>query len=406
MKIAYLAPEIPALSATFVYGEILEMERNGLAVVPVSVHVPGAMAVEEAARGLADRTCYLYRTGLPGFLRDAGALLRENPSRFLRTLICAVTDSLHAGALNRVAAGLVYRFLAAATAARILMARGCSHIHAHFAHVPTDIAMYASLLAGIPFSFTAHANDIFVRAWLLDVKVKRSAFAVAISAYNREFLKAKGAPAEKIHVVHCGVDPAAFVPRTPPEPHQGIRIGSLGRMVDKKGFDVLIRACRVLKDSGTGFTLELAGDGPLREELARYACSLGLAAEVAFPGPLGHDAVPAWLKRLDAFVLPCRRDHEGDMDGIPVVLMEAMLSGVPVVSTRISGIPELIEDRVSGYLADPEDAFGLASAVREAAADALHRDRIASNAIARVKDRFDLSRNARTLAGLFRSGRR
>jgi glycosyltransferase involved in cell wall biosynthesis len=361
------------------------------------------MAEEEAARELADRTRYLYRSGLPCFLRDAAALLGANPARFLRTLLCAVQDALRLGALNRTAMGVIYRFLAAATVARILVDQGCSHIHAHFAHVPTDIAMYASLLTGIPFSFTAHANDIFVHAWLLDVKVKRSAFAVAISAYNREFLTAKGAPADKIHVVHCGVDPAAFVPRTPPEPHQGIRIGSLGRMVDKKGFDVLIRACRVLKDSEVDFTLELAGDGPLREELARYARSLGLTGEVAFPGPLAHDAVPAWLKRLDAFVLPCRRDHEGDMDGIPVVLMEAMLSGVPVVSTRITGIPELIEDRVSGYLASPEDAHDLASAMREAVTG--HREGIVGNAIARVKDRFDLSKNARTLAGLFRGER-
>lgn len=401
MKIAYLAPEIPALSATFVYNEILSLEKDGLTIVPISVHVPGTKALEGPAQELSGRTCYLYSLPRHVLIRNVAAMLFGRPGRFFRALSCAVRDALEVGLVNHTGMGILFRFFAASTVARILILQGCTHLHAHFAHIPTDLAMYASLLSGIPYSFTAHANDIFVRGWNLDKKVERSAFAVTISGFNREYLTERGADRNKIHVIHCGVDSGSFARKETTFLQQPLRLGSLGRMVEKKGFDILIEACRTLKDSRIPFCLELAGDGPLQNDLIRQVQSLGLSGVVRFIGPLPHDHVPGWLKSLDIFVLPCKKDSEGDMDGIPVVLMEAMLSGVPVVSTRLTGIPELVKDTETGYLADPGDAPGLASAIITAIRGDQLRESIILNAAGMVATEFDLSKNARLLAGLF-----
>ncbi len=402
MNIAYLAPEIPALSATFVYNEILEVEKNGIRVTPISVHKPGSPALEPQARDLASRTLYLYATPWPGLVINAVFMLLKNPVQFMTTLSLAMGDAVKTGLLTRTGLGIVFRFFAASTLSRMLLENRCTHIHAHFAHIPTDIAMYASLLTDIPYSFTAHANDIFVRGWLLEEKVRRSAFALAISGFNRDFLAAHGAPVDKIHVIHCGVDPDSFVCRAPSTIHQPVTMGSLGRFVEKKGFDVLLHTCRVLENSGMPFILELAGDGPLRKDLMDRARSLGIQDSVKFLGPLPHDQVPDWIRGLDLFVLACRKDSEGDMDGIPVVLMEAMLTGVPVVSTRLTGIPELVENLKTGYLADPGDPQGLAAAIEKAVTDDKLRTRIIKEAVIRVSEEFDQTKNARTLAHLFR----
>ncbi len=402
MTMAYLAPEIPALSATFVYNELLEVEKLGIRVIPISVHIPGTKALEGPARELAERTCYLYRNPLRVFIRDAFFMAFSSRSKFVTALGYALKDALHVGPVNRTAAGILYRFLAASRVARILIDKGCTHIHAHFAHVPTDIAMYASLMTGVPYSFTAHANDIFVRGWLLSEKVRRSKFTAAISEFNREYLITRGASGDKVHIVHCGVHPGSFTRREARGIHGPLKMGSLGRMVEKKGFDVLIDACRILKNARVPFTVELAGDGPLMQELVIQASSSGLSQEVRFMGPLPHEKVPGWLKDLDLFVLPCKKDREGDMDGVPVVLMEAMLSGVPVVSTRLTGIPELIEDRVTGYLADPADPVSLASSIEDAVREGHVLSEVVQNAVDKVHTDFDLSQNAEKLAGLFR----
>jgi glycosyltransferase involved in cell wall biosynthesis len=320
----------------------------------------------------------------------------------LRVLASAVGDAGRVGLLNRVGLGLLYRFMVAARAARILLDENCTHLHVHFAHIPTDIAMYAAGLSAIPFSFTAHANDIFERGWLLEQKVRRAKFAVTISEHNRQFLIEKGCPENKIHVVRCGVDPGAFAAGHARPPHPIPKIGTLGRMVEKKGIDDLIRACQILKDQNRAFHLEIVGDGPMQSELQALVSDGDLAEQVHFKGPLAHEQVPEWLQGLDMFVLACKKDRYGDMDGIPVVLMEAMLAGVPVISCRISGIPELIEDGQSGLLAEPEDPAELARAIARLLSDDNLQNDFRTNAMAKVQAEFELSKNVAVLDKLFR----
>ena len=402
IKIAYLAPEIPALSATFITNEILRLEDSGYRVVSLSMHRPHSPAVGDALEDLGTRTEYLYRAPKSKVLLDNLSMLIRRPLGYFGTLATAVADAARMGLLNRVGRGLIYRFFIAARVARILLQEDCRHLHVHFAHVSTDIAMYAAGMSAIPFSFTAHANDLFERGWLLDKKVQRARFAVTISEYNRQLMKKNGGAEHKIHVIRCGVDHTAFAARSGRAENSIPKIGTLGRMVEKKGIDDLIRACKILRDQDIAFDLEIAGDGPLQAELHALVSDGELSAHVHFIGPLAHEQVPDWLQSLDLFVLACKKDRNGDMDGIPVVLMEAMLAGVPVVSSRISGIPELIEDGQSGLLAEPVSPDHLARAIARLLSDEiLYRD-LRKNAIVKVQTEFDLSNNVARLNELFK----
>lgn len=359
-SIAYLAPEIPALSATFVYEEMLGLERNGYAVVPFSVHRPRQPALGQET--LAGRVSYLYDRPKPLVALDG---LRRLPKlrgrrRAFEWLRC---DMRECGLFSSAAWKLAFQFLAAARLADQLHRLHCAHLHVHFAHVPSQIGMYAAALAGIPYTVMAHANDIFERGLLLQRKAERAKKFLTISSYNRAYLERCGVDPEKLAVVRCGV---SFPVREAPFPSDERplrRIGSLGRLVEKKGMDVLIRAVGLLRQRGHRIELSIAGDGPLRGKLAALATELGIGASVRFEGNLAHARVREWMHGLDIFALACQRDANGDMDGIPVVLMEAMSQQVPVVSTRLSGIPELVIDDETGLLAEPGDPAGLAECI-------------------------------------------
>lgn len=402
LSIAYLAPEIPALSATFVTTEILQLETLGFTVLPVSVHRPSVPARGPAEDGLARRTRYLYATPASELMRESALLFLQQPGRFVATKCMALSDACSPGLSRHTRLGLLYRFMAAAKLARMLRQARCCHLHAHFAHIPADLAMYAARLAGISFSFTCHANDLFQRGWLLRQKVERARFTVAISDYNRKFLAQQAAPSEKIHVIHCGVDCSRFSPDFSERGNVPPRIGTLGRLVEKKGVDVLLRACALLKQRSVAFRLEVAGDGPDRLMLEALSTELGLEGSVEFLGGLSHGRVAGWVKGLDLFALACRRDSSGDMDGIPVVLMEAMAVGTAVVSTRITGIPELITDGAAGLLADPDDFSGLARAIELVLSDEALRSRFRREAADRVADKFNLVTCVNRLSRLFR----
>jgi len=402
--IAYIAPEIPALSATFVYNEVLGLEGKGFDVVPISVHVPSTLVKEDRVAALASRVHYLYAESILSLLLANVIILFCTPLNFIKILFTVLGDVLRVGLSNRIGLGLLYRFFVASRVAVILKNNKCFHLHAHFAHVPTDIAMYAALLADIPFSFTSHANDLFERGWLLPQKITRSQFAVTISEFNKEYLCSLGGDGEKIHVVRCGVNSDTFAARpfnpcTPP-----YTIGTLGRMVEKKGFDILLRAAMILHENNVEFELLIAGSGPLEDYLKKLSQQLALDRVVYFVGSLPHKDVPPWLKTLDLFVLPCQKDKNGDMDGIPVVLMEAMLSGIPVVSTKLSGIPELIGHGKEGILAEPKSPESLASAIWRLLDDDALQCKCVGSGVEKVEKEFDAESNIKKIIKLFEKG--
>ncbi|MEM7309044.1 MAG: glycosyltransferase family 4 protein [Planctomycetota bacterium] len=289
--------------------------------------------------------------------------------------------------------------LAGIALGRTLLRRGIEHLHVHFAHAPATVGMYAAAYAGIPFSVTGHANDLYVHPQLLRAKLRRATPFATISEENRRFLlRELGAVAARVKLVRCGVDTERF------QPH-GARddvplVFSTGRLVPKKGLDLLLKSlARVV----TPWRCVIAGDGPQHAELQRLARRLGIARRVRFLGAVDTATVRSYLRRAHVFVLPCRQAADGDIDGIPVALMEAMAMEVPVVSTRVSGIPELIEDRVSGRLVAPENTLELTYAISEILACSEHARSLGRAARAKVAAEFDLHRNARRLAGAFQT---
>lgn len=399
-RVAYLAPEIPAISATFVYNEMIDLLERGIEVTAISVHRPSQPA-SEASVAFLNNTYYLYEQP---FLAVLGSIVAVTVTR-LRCVVGAswilLGDLIRLGVLNRTALSLVFQFLYAFLLSRHLQKHNVEHLHIHFGHVPTQIGMYASAMTGIPFSFTTHANDIFERGILLPQKARRATRLVTISDYNRRYLERLGVASERIAIVRCGVDTYPEPPRVRPV-HTPPRFGSLGRLVEKKGMDTLLEACAHVRSQGFDFILEIAGFGPMEDELKQLTHRLGLDDLVSFVGPIRHDMVSPWLRSLDAFGLACRRDKNGDADGIPVVLMEAMANDVPVVSTRITGVPELIEHEVTGLLSDPGDPESFGDLLVRAIQDTKQRSLMVSRAHAFVDEEFSRRVNADRILGILR----
>ena len=401
--IGYLAPEIPSLSATFVYNEIFYLENNGFNVIPISIHKPIISQSDESLKILQAKTHVLYGRGFWSLSLENLRVLSRSPVMYAKTLVMALRDIFKVGLFNRIGLGLIFRFMMASRLVGLLRDYQCEHLHVHFAHVPTDVAMYASSLSKIPFTFTSHANDIFERGWLLKEKVERSHLAITISDYNRRILEKMGAEGQKIHVIHCGIKSDLFFPSQSQNSARNgaVKLGSLGRLVEKKGFDDLIKACRILKERQIPFILEIVGDGPLKQSLASLRAEMGMTEEVCFLGAMPHQAISPWLRQLDFFVLAARKDSNGDMDGIPVVLMEAMGSGIVGVSTRLSGIPELVDHQKTGFLAEPGDPKHLAEILTMAIREKFLSGKIISQARRKIKENFNLNKNVDLLKQCF-----
>jgi len=389
--VAYLSPALPALSETFVYEELLALERRGFTVVPFSMRQPDKPV--PAQQALAQRVTHLYAGGPVRVVLGGLLQLPHYGTQLRRALSDLVGDIGECGPLRLSSYKLAYQFLAGSQLARLLQQRGCTHLHVHFAHTPTQIAMYASALSGVPFTIMAHANDIFEDGILLLKKAARAKRMLTISEFNRRYLESLGIPAQQLAVVRCGVSfaPSPSTPQCQGNGH--FKIASLGRMVEKKGFDVLLNAVALLKKAGHSVALSLAGDGPLLADMQQLASELKIADCVQFEGSLAHNQVAIWMQQQDVFVLACKRDSNGDMDGIPVVLMEAMSQAVPVVSTRLSGIPELILHGQTGLLAEPGDAADLAKQITVLIQSPDQRQQLVQNALTYVNQEFGQAAN-------------
>jgi glycosyltransferase involved in cell wall biosynthesis len=356
--IAYLAPELTALSATFIYEELGDVEKAGFSVIPVSVHRTTNPA--RALQALEQRTRFLYCKPTLNDLRSSVRGMTHMLLHGRTALRWVFSDIINNEVSLTQRLKLLYQFLVASKLAGILVENRCSHLHVHFAHVPTQLGMYAAAMADTPFTVMAHANDIFERGSLLREKVERAKMVFTISEYNRNHLLRKGADRKKITLLRCYPQLKSGMFRLDYSASPPYRLGTLGRLVEKKGIAYTLHAVSLLKAEGFDLHLSVAGDGPLRGALEQLSQSLGLSSNVEFIGDIDHAQVGEWLMHLDVFALACCKDQNGDMDGIPVALMEAMKTGVPVVSTNLSGIPELVIQESTGLLAQPADPADLA----------------------------------------------
>src|SRR5437763_255743 len=292
--------------------------------------------------------------------------------------------------------------------ARELDQAGVTHLHAHFAHSPASVAHFVHLLTGLPYSVTAHAMDIYTSPPdRLALRLRAARFVVTCTGYNAQYLAGLmgTAAAQRLHRIYHGVDLCKFNPKGgtapgPRTPGDTPTILAVGRLVEKKGYPYLIDACRLLIDRGYDVRLRIVGGGEMKEALRRHIAEVGLDERIELLGARPQDEVIELYRTATVFALPCVVLDNGDRDGIPNVLVEAMRLGLPVVSTAASGIPELVVDEGTGLLVPPRDAEALASALARLPDDAELRARLAAGAAHRVAHEFDLAANAAMLKAL------
>jgi glycosyltransferase involved in cell wall biosynthesis len=398
MRVAYLVSWFPAITETFILDEVRELRSRGVEVDVLPLFGRRGGDVHAGWRGLEG--CTHYHRSLSWEMAAAQLhWLRRKPRAFLR----AWGEALRRNAPSRkllVRTPLV--LLKGAVIARRLEAMGVRHVHAHWATHPTLAAWLVRELTGIGYSFTAHAHDIYVDRAMLREKAEAARFVVTISEFNRRLLAdaCGAATAEKIHVVRCGVDVAAFAPgaRIVPEVPTFVCVASLR---EYKGHAVLLDAVAILRARGSNVRVVLVGNGELRAALEARVAREGLGDRVELRGALAHQEIPAVLRASTAMVLPSVTSRDGQMEGIPVALMEAMATGVPVIATRLSGIPELVRDGETGLLVPERDPAALAAAMERLAADPALGVRLAGAARSVVRERFDRHRNVARLAALF-----
>lgn len=396
-RVAYLVSWFPAVTETFVLDEVLELRARGVEVDVLPLF--GSRGGEVHAGWRALRRCTHPHRSLSWELLSAQLhWLRRRPGVLLRAWAEAL---LRTAPSRKLLVRSPVVLLKGALLARRLEAMGVRHVHAHWATHPALAAWLVNALTGIGYSFTAHAHDLYVDRAMLREKVAAARFVVTISELNRRLIQAECGPpaAGKVHVVRCGVDLDAFAPR-PRRLPEVPTFACVASLREYKGHGVLLDALGLLRARGTFVRAVLVGDGELRRPLEARIAREGLGDRVELRGALPHEAIPEVLATSTAMVLPSVTSRDGQMEGIPVALMEAMAAGVPVVATRLSGIPELVHDGRTGLLVPERDPEALAAALERLAADPALGARLAQAARQTVRDEFDRRRNVARLHAL------
>jgi colanic acid/amylovoran biosynthesis glycosyltransferase len=396
--LAYLGRILPVSSETFVVREIVALRRLGLSVKVFSLYPPETGVFHPEAPDLAREAEVLLQPQKPLFWLAHLIFALRFPGRYSHCLYAYVLANNEPW---RSRGRCLSYFMVAPFAAWRLRAAGIQHLHAHFANAPASVALMAAALAGISFSFTAHAYDIFIDRLLLPAKLAAAAFVTCISRYNRRYLQQHYPEARRAHleVVRNGLDTARFCPQPNP---QGVPpcIIAVGRLVATKGFHVLVEACARLRDRGLPCQCLIIGDGPEAARLQGLINDFGVTDRVVLKGKLSPAELMPYFRRADVLAMPsCVRNQ--DADGIPTVLIEAMAMEIPVVATRVSGIPELVKDGETGLLVAPDDAAALAEALARLFRDQNLARRLAGAGRDLVVSQYRGEASARQLCGLF-----
>lgn len=386
LRIGYVLKRFPRFSETFILNELLALQAQG-----AQVHVFSLLNPPDEPRHarLAD-------------LREPVTYLAKSSG--LRPSAIAKDDAaLFAGSDEKAIGGLHAK---AAEVARLAKNAGITHLHAHFASDAATVALLAARIIGGTFSFTAHARDIYhtyvsheADAAKRRAKLREAAFVVTVSDFNAAHLRTLCPEAAgHIHRLYNGIDLSLFTPTVSSVPG---RILAVGRLVEKKGFSVLVEACAILQARGVAFDCRIIGDGPLQNELVARIEDLGLTSRVRLLGPMPQEDLADVLGTAAVAVLPCIITADGDRDGLPTVLLEAMAKALPVVTTTVTGGPEIVAQGETGFLCPPGDAMALANALQDVLAAPFRARAMGAAGRARAERLFDLSTNVATLAALF-----
>lgn len=387
MRIGYIVKMFPRLSETFILNEVLELEKQGLELCIFSLKRPVDSVFHDQITGVRSHVTYLPEAVKHDPWRVARGQLhvwRRYPRPWQRTFRNALRRARSAGE-----GGNLSGFFQACCLIREL--GPIQHLHAHYANVPSKIALLVHRLTGVTYSITTHAKDIFQNDPFASPKLKermwRARFVIANSQFSAGHIRSGVGNEAEIHVVYNGLDLESF-PLRKPGLEEPLLLG-VGRLVEKKGFGNLISACQLLKKRGAQFSCEIVGTGAFSDRLKEQIRNGDVGDRVRLVGPLPQRILRHHYERARVFVLPCVPAADGDRDILPNVLKEAMAVGVPVLTTRLEGIDELVEDGVNGLLVEPGDIKALTAKLELLLTDAELRQRLAVNARKLIEERFD-----------------
>lgn len=410
----YLVRSWPRLSQTFVVNEILEQERLGTRLELYSLTRSGEDLVQAQVLAVAAPVHYLDERRphpLLAALGDHALVARSAPLAYARTLALAVfRPHLARGYATLSTLGCLsaaVRLAAAVHRSRIAGAP-IEHLHAHFAHDPALVALQTSGLSGVPYSITAHARDLYqIPVSSLRARVDGAVALVTCCAANVDYLR-QVLPAplhSRLRLIYHGVELDRFVPAPRTDAHAPVEIVSVGRLVEKKGFPDLLRACHELKNAPTetppSFRLRIFGDGPMRADLTALRDRLGLRDEVELVGQRTGEEVLRAYRRADVFALTPCVTADGDRDGVPNVIVEAMACGLPVLTTDAGGVTEVVQHGTNGLVATPHDVGMLTRYLSELVTDATRRRALGDAGRRMVEERFGVRSAAHQLSRIF-----
>lgn len=400
--IAFILKGYPRISETFISKEILGLEALGFRIRIISMRHPRESFTHGHIRRIRARVDYLpssIRPHIRLLLRHNLALAATRPVRYARALGRAL------GRWRRTRKSATFKHLLQAgyLVHSLVPDSGMVHFHAHFAHSPASVAHFAGILADLPFSFFAHAKDIYTQdPRQLREKIHYAAFVLTCTRYNRDYLqKVATGLSTPVDCIYHGID-LKFFRFTPPAPASPFRVLTVARHTPKKGLDLVIRAMALLRDQGMDFTHTLVGSGDLTEELKALILELDLGDRISLAGTIPHEKVIRLYAKADLFILGCRIAPDRDRDGIPNVLAESMAMGVPVVVPGVSGIPELVIHGKTGLLVPPGDPVALADAATRLLSQPKLAAAMAEAARLRVVKVFDHDRLLPELARIYR----
>lgn len=396
----------PRLSETFIAEEILGLERRGFDIRIVALRRPTDESIHPVHRDIRAPVAYL-----PEYLHDDPLRVLGAWWRMRRRPGYGAARRQFLADLRRDPTRNRFRRFGQALVLADEMPEGAAHLHAHFIHTPASVVAYAALLAGLPWTCSAHAKDIWTSAaWDLAGKLAAARWTVTCTRAGRDRLDALSPPDRPVRLNYHGLALDRFRPLPLLRPRRDggdaadpVRLLAVGRAVDKKGFDLLVEAlARLPRDRH--WRLVHIGGGPALAALKARAAAAGIAERIAWLGPRDQAAVLEQYREADLFVLPCRVTGDGDRDGLPNVLVEAQSQGLACLSTEVGGVPELIADGINGRLVPPDDPGALAEALGALIGDPDHRRALGRAGQRRVARDFDSAASLDALARLFRDG--
>ena len=395
LKVGYVVSHFPKTTETFIAREALAVSELGPEVSMVSITREADEIVQPGVEKLLPSLIAGTDATVPGVVISQLRWLARRPSRLIRMWWRGLTANIRSAKF--LSRAVIICGIAPWMADRIT-SRGLQHLHAHWGSHSALLAHQVAALTDLPYTVTLHAHDLHINRYMLGEKLAAASSVVTISDHNRDLLAELYPDLRSVEVVHCGVDVSAIEPR-PAEPvNDPPRIGVVAGLREFKGHHHLLEAQRILNARGRAIVLDLVGDGPLRSELEAEA-----GDDVVFHGAVSVEQALKIVGECDVAVLPSVVLANGRRDGIPVALIEAMALGVPVVSTRVSGIPELVEHEVTGLLVEQRDPAGLADAIERLLDDPELRRRMGRAGRRHVEEQFDLSRSAQQMVDCFLS---